>query len=88
MGTTSERMSLHRLVDLLPECDLSVARHMLQGLLAHDEDPVLRAFLEAPERDEEMTREDLEALSRGDADLTTGNVVSHEQARHTLLEQE
>jgi hypothetical protein len=85
MTVTTERTILYRLVDMLPERDLDAARRMLRGLLTPGEDPVLRAFLEAPEGDEDMSPEDLEALARGDADVAAGRVVSHKEARRILL---
>ena len=88
MTVTAERDILYRLVDLLPERDLDAARRMLRGLLSPEGDPALRAFLEAPEEDEDMSARDLEALARGDADVAAGRVVSHEEARRILLETE
>ena len=85
MTVTAERDILYRLVDLLPERDLDAARRMLRGLLTPEDDPVLRAFLEAPEEDEDMSARDLEALARGAADVVAGRMVSHEEARRILL---
>jgi hypothetical protein len=61
---------------LLPQRDLDAAMRMLRGLLAAAEDPVVRAFLEAPEDDEDLSPEDLEALAEADADVAAGRVLS------------
>jgi hypothetical protein len=84
MAVTAEKAILYRLVDMLPERDIDAARRMLRGLLIPDEDPVLRAFLEAPEGDEDMSPEDLESLARGDADVAAGRVISDEELRRRL----
>lgn len=85
MAMITERTTLYRLVDMLPERDLDAARRMLHGLLSSEDDPVLRAFVEAPEGDEDMSPEDREALARGDADVAAGRLVSHEEAKRILL---
>jgi hypothetical protein len=81
----TERITLYRLVDMLPERDLDAARRMQHGLLSSEEDPVLRAFAEAPAGTEEMSADDLVALARGDADVVAGRVVSHKEAKRVLF---
>ncbi len=41
-------------------------------------DPVLRAFMDAPEDDEPLTEEDLAAIAEGKADVERGDVVRWE----------
>jgi hypothetical protein len=43
------------------------------------EDPVLRAFREAPEDDEPFTEEDEAAVAEADADFAAGRTVSLEE---------
>jgi len=42
------------------------------------DDPVLRAFIDAPEDDEPLTDEDLAAIAEGKADIDRGDVVRWE----------
>jgi len=42
------------------------------------DDPVLRAFMDAPEDDEPLTDEDLAAIAEGKADIDRGDVVRWE----------
>jgi hypothetical protein len=48
------------------------------------EDPVLRAFREAPEDDEPWTDEDEAAAAEADADFAAGRTVSHEEIKREL----
>ena len=61
--TTKEH--LYRLIDAIPERELAAAEKALAPLV----DPVLRAFLEAPEDDEPLTEEDIAAIEEGKADM-------------------
>ena len=68
----SDRATLHRLVDILPEEDLTTAGRLLVGLRA-TADPVERALLLAPLDDEPDTDDEdggvteaLEARARGE----------------------
>ncbi len=55
----SAREELHRLEDALPEAELHAAARFLEFLKAGAaDDPVLRAFLEAPVDDEPTTPEE------------------------------
>ncbi len=44
-----------------------------------ESDPVLRAFLEAPEDDEPLTDEDRAAIAEGKADVERGDVVAWDE---------
>ncbi|MBM4404894.1 MAG: hypothetical protein FJ039_01735 [Chloroflexi bacterium] len=76
----SNREQLHRLVDLLPRKNLSTARRLLEELKSKD-DPVLRAVLNAPFDDEELSEEGEAAIAEGLADYKAGRVVPHEEVR-------
>jgi hypothetical protein len=69
MATTRER--LHEILDALPENRLVDAEAALEPLM----DPVLRAFLNAPEDDEPTTDEDLAALDEARAESERGEAV-------------
>jgi len=69
MATT--RAQLHELVDDLPDDCLDAARIFIAGLT----DPVLAAFMEAPEDDEPTTEEDLSAIAEGNAAAARGEAI-------------
>ena len=78
------KQDLHRLIELLPDSALPKANALLESL-REEEDPVLKAFLEAPEDDEPLTPEDIAAIEEGEEDIRAGRVISHEEARRLLL---
>jgi hypothetical protein len=61
---------------MLPDQHLDAATDLLRDLLPVADDLVMRAFLEAPEDDEDLPREDQEALADADADVAAGRVLS------------
>lgn len=67
--TTKER--LHRLVETIPTDDLSKAEAALEKF----SDPVLRAFIEAPEDDEPLTSEEIAAVEEAKAEIAQGSLV-------------
>jgi hypothetical protein len=69
------------MVDAIPDDRLPAARATLARLV----DPVLLAFLTAPEDDEPLTDEDLAAIEEGRADIERGDVVSLEEVERLLL---
>lgn len=75
------RDELRALVDAIPEDRLPAAREAIEQFT----DPVLLAFLTAPEDDEPLTDEDLAAITEGKADVERGDVVSLEEAERLLL---
>jgi len=81
MATT--RDALHRLVDELPKRELSAARRYLE-YLRNMGDPVLRAFLEAPEDDEELSEDEAEALREAYEDVRAGRLTSLEEVKREL----
>ncbi len=79
--TTKE--TLHKLVDLLPESEWEAARRVLEERLSKH-DPVLHAFLNAPEDDEPETEEERAAVEEAYEALARGEVVSDEELRREL----
>ncbi|MEX2431470.1 MAG: hypothetical protein WD645_06070, partial [Dehalococcoidia bacterium] len=77
------RDDLRRLVDQLADDELHAARRYLE-YLKDCGDPVLRAFLNAPEVDEPETEEERLAVEEAKAALARGDVVSHDELRREL----
>ncbi len=77
------REALHKLVDLLPESEWEPARRVLEERLSKH-DPVLRAFLNAPEDDEPETEEERAAVKEAYEAIARGEVVSDEELRRDL----
>jgi hypothetical protein len=77
--TTKER--LHRLVEELSDDDAERALGIVENEL---EDPVLRAFRDAPEDDEPLTPEDEAALERSRREYRRGEGVPLDSIRHEL----
>ena len=65
------RDELRAMVDAIPDDRLPAARDALKQLT----DPVLVAFLNAPEDDEPLTDEDLAAIAEAKADIAAGRTV-------------
>jgi hypothetical protein len=55
------REDLHRLIDALPDSEVSTARHVLEYLRLRGHDRVLRTLVEAPADDELTTPEEDQA---------------------------
>ena len=49
-----------------------------------DEDPVVRAFADAPDDDEPVTPEDAAAIVEAEQDLARGDVISHAELKRRL----
>ena len=75
------RSDLHSILDAIPEDRLSDAWAALEALA----DPVLLAFLTAPEDDEPLTPEDVAAIEEGKADIARGDVISYADVERRLL---
>lgn len=80
--TTKE--ALHRLIDELPESELEMARRVLEPLRAGG-DPVLYAFLAAPQDDEPLTPEEMAAIEEGEADIARGAVSPWDDVKARLF---
>ena len=74
-ATTKER--LHRLIDALPDSNLAATEEALASLT----DPILRAFLDAPEDDEPLAPEDISAIEQGKAEIERGELVPWEEVK-------
>ena len=75
----SARDILHRLVDELPEEDISTARRVLQALSAV---PAPHVLLEGASFDDEPDDDDFDGgLTEARADAEAGRVVSQEEVR-------
>jgi hypothetical protein len=75
--TTKER--LHQLVDELSDDEAERALGLVENEF---DDPVLRAFRDAPEDDEPLTPEDEAALDRSRQEYRRGEGVSLDSIRH------
>jgi hypothetical protein len=78
-----QRSTLHRLVDSLPEEDLTTAGRLLVGLTM-TADAVERALLLAPDDDEPETPEERAAVEEALRDLREGRTVPHEEVKRRL----
>ncbi len=74
---------LHRLVDELPKKELPVAKRYLE-YLRNMGDPVLRAFMEAPEDDEEETEEERALVHEARQEYLGGETRPWEEVRKEL----
>ncbi len=75
---------LHRLIDELPESEVSAAERYLEYLPLAGHDPVVHAILTAPEDDEPETEEERIAVAEGREDIQAGRVVTLEEVKHEL----
>ncbi len=78
------REKLYRLVDQIPEGEVRTAERFLEYLASRDDDPLVRALMNAPDMDEPLSEEDREALEEGRRALEAGEVVSHEELRKAI----
>lgn len=75
------------MVDDLPEWMLAEASRLLDSLRVQADDPLLRAFMEAPEDNEPLTPEDIAAIEEGKAEIARGEGIPWEVVRARLLDQ-
>ena len=75
---------LLRLVDDLPESEVSAAERYLEYLSLARQDPFLQALLHAPFDDEPETEEERAAVAEARAAVERGEVISDEQLRRDL----
>ena len=74
---------LHQLLDRLPESEWEEVRQVLEKHLSKH-DPVLRAFLDAPEDDEPESEEERAAVEEAYEELRAGEELSHEELKREL----
>jgi len=77
------RQHLYKLIDGLPEHTLWTAQRFLE-FLSRDDDPVQRAFDDAPPEDEILTEEELALLREGREEAAAGRLVPHAEAVQML----
>lgn len=75
---------LHELVDALPESRFEAAKKALECLVNEACDPVLQAFLDAPEDDEPLTEDELKAIEQAEEDIRASRVKPWEQVKKEL----
>jgi len=80
----TNKEALRRLVDELPPQELPAARRFLEYLRDRG-DPVLRAFLDAPEDDEPLSPEDEAAVAEAEEQLRQKAGVPWGQVRRSIL---
>jgi len=68
----ASKEKLHELVDALPESEVEAAKRALECLISKTCDPVLQAFLDAPEDDEPLTEDELKAIEEGEEAIKRG----------------
>lgn len=68
--------ALYRLIDELPEQELSIAQQMLEGLRDGTVDPVRLAFMTAPFDDEQETDEERAAVAEAREQLAHGETIA------------
>ena len=80
-----DRMTLHALVDEIPEPELPTARRFLE-YLRQTADPLWLALESAPLDDESVTDDDVNAIREGLADKAQGETLSHDEVKQLLRE--
>ena len=74
---------LHTLLESLPESEWEVVRQFLEEQIAKH-DPVLRAFLSAPEDDEPESEEERAAVAEAYEAASEGKIISDEELKRDL----
>jgi hypothetical protein len=78
MAMATAREQLHDIVERMSEDE---ARNALERLALTSDDPVVRAFLSAPDEDEEISPEEDRDVELGQVNLRDGQIVSHDEVR-------
>jgi len=76
----SRRERLLRLVDAMHEGELETVETFIEFVHEHG-DPVLRAFMNAPENDEPISPEEEEAVREGLEDVAAGRMHTLEEVK-------
>lgn len=82
------RERIHRLIDELPEADVSAALRLVEQVKADPmayRDPVLGTSTTGPEDDEPLSPDDEAALKEAYANVASGRVFPHQVARRRLI---
>ena len=80
------RDDIHRLVDSLPEGDLTAVGEYLQSRQTADSDALLNSLMAAPWDDEPESPEEAAAVREAYEDVRNGNLVSDEELDSLLKE--
>jgi len=75
LNLVEQRRHAHLLIDALPEEKLSAVNNLLDVLV----EPLSASLARAPEDDEELTPETIEAIQRASASIDRGETISHEE---------
>lgn len=78
------REHVRQLLDELSDEQVAKVEQYIATVI-EEEDPVLRAFLEAEIDDEPLTPEELEGIEEGRRDFEHGRVIRFEEAERRLL---
>ncbi len=83
MSIAKER--LHDLIDILPEAEEDKALDFLERLTKEEvRRRIAQSIANAPEDDEPLSEEDLEAIREGEEDADQGRVMSTEELLRSL----
>jgi len=77
-----EREETRRLLELVPDEDMPTLARIVRALVAT---PAAVSLEDAPEDDEPVTQEDIEAQAEARADIAAGHVYSHEEAKRLIF---
>ena len=78
------REEISRMVAMLPDDEIPVARRFIEYLRDLGSDPVLRALVNAPLDDEPETPEEAAAMKIARAELSRGEVVAWSDVKRKL----
>lgn len=79
------KKELYDLIDALPESELYPARRFLEFLLDQAKKKrIMDAFNRAPEEEDEIPPEELEAIKEGESDLEKGRIESWDKVLKNL----
>lgn len=81
---TVAREKLHRLIDFLPAKEVIILQEVAEVMAEKKLSPLMKALMAAPEDDEPLTEEDLEAIAEGERAIEEGRVKPLEQVKKEL----
>ncbi len=79
------KQDLHQLIDEIPEQEHQAAAKYLQRLRDLVNDPIYKAFMNAPLDDEPVTPEERRLIDEAKAEVARGEVLSWEEAQGLLF---
>ncbi|HEY9073607.1 MAG TPA: hypothetical protein VIN67_05685 [Desulfobaccales bacterium] len=78
------KTELYRLIEALPESEALIAKKFMEFLISVSGDPLLNAFLKAPEDDELLAAQDLKDLKIAEKALAEGKVKEWGEVKKDL----